>query len=162
MSAQLAFLPDWQEQHTSIRTHEDVVNLAVSLARPVVRSMLPLAHAEASIAAAVGRAFRLGLIASPDGPDGVIGVANHILHQNIKSQEDRRSAAVAAIALQVRPLIEQHAAIGRIRAEAHDVNADGGMMLTEDDVESAVVHALYVARAKLQRTKPKPRPRPGR
>jgi hypothetical protein len=138
---------------TGIRSKEDVIALAVSLARPVVREMLPLDHAQAAIAAAVGRACRLGILDDISDPEGLIDVANHILDLNITIQEDKRDAVTHAIARTIRPLIDKQQSIGRLRAEAHDVNAEGGSLLSDAEVEQAVVHALYQARARLA---PKP------
>jgi hypothetical protein len=133
-----------------VRSKEDVIALAVSLARPVVRGMLPIDHAEAAIAAAIGRAWRIGILPYDTDPEGLIGIANHILRLNIELQENKRDAVISEIMRKVRPLIDKRLPLGRVRAEAHDVNADGGSLLTEAEVEEAIVHMLYQARARAQ------------
>lgn len=158
---QPALFEDWQPQSGCVRSQADAVKLAVSLARPVVRSLLPVDQAYATIAAAVGRGWRLGILETPE-PEGLIEVASHILNLNIEIEEDKRDAAIALISRTIRPLIEKHMPLGRLRAEAHDINADNGRLLTDQEVEQAVVHALYQARARVVGPAPQPPKRPRR
>jgi hypothetical protein len=148
----------------SVRSREQAVALAESLARPVVRDLLPLDQAEASVAAAIGRSWRLGLLDEGVDAEGLIDIANHILRLNVDIQESKRDQVVAAITRVLRPLIDQRQPIGRLRAEAHDINAEDGSLLTEAMVEEVIVHALYQARAKHQANTPaaKPQWRPRR
>ena len=153
---QPALFEDWQPQSGCVRSQSDAVKLAVSLARPVVRSLLAIDQAYATIAAAVGRGWRLGILETPE-PEGLIEVASHILNLNIEIEEDKRDAAIALISRTIRPLIEKHTPLGRLRAEAHDINADHGSLLTEDEVGQAVVRALYQARARVKGPPAKPK-----
>jgi hypothetical protein len=134
---------------------DPVVALAISLARPVVRGDLPLAHAEAAIIAAHARAVRSGARPPETNIEDLARIDLHIMQLHIDKLEDTRAAACGRILQAVRPLISRHAPIGQVRAIAHDVNADHGFVLSEADVEQAVVEALYQARAKMA---PPPRP----
>ena len=80
---QPALFEDWQPQSGCVRSQSDAVKLAVSLARPVVRSLLAIDQAHATIAAAVGRGWRLGILETPE-PEGLVEVASHILNFNIE------------------------------------------------------------------------------
>ncbi|MGD0106886.1 MAG: hypothetical protein ABSC06_23035 [Rhodopila sp.] len=153
---QPALFEDWQPQSGCARSQDDAIKLAVSLARPVVRSMLPVDQAYATIAAAVGRGWRLGILEIPD-PEGLIDFAAHILNLNIEIEEDKRDAAIGLISRTIRPLIEKHMPLGRLRAEAHDINADHGSLLTDEEVRQAVIHALYQARARVRGASAKPK-----
>lgn len=145
---------------SGIRSKEDVIAMAECLARPVVRSLLPLDQACATIAAAVGRGCRLGFLDAGD-PQGLIETAEHILNLHIGLLEDKRLRIVCDIERVVPPMITRHEAIGRIRAEAHDINAAVETVCTEAEVERLIVHLLYQARARINAgRKPPPRARP--
>jgi hypothetical protein len=135
-----------------VRSKEDAIALAVSLARPVVRGMLPFDHAEAAIAATIGRAWRIGILPDDTDPAGLIEVAWHILRLNIDLQENKRDAVISAIVRTVRPLIDKQNPShprGFIRAEAHDINAEHGFLLSEAEVEEILVQQLHEWRARV-------------
>jgi hypothetical protein len=136
------------------RTQADVIALAQSLARPVVRNMLPLAQAFATIAAVVGRGCRLGLLQVED-PQGLIETAIHIMGLHIEQQETNRDNVVSDINRRLWPLIDQRVPANRLRAEAHDLNGEAALLLTEAEVEQAIVDLLYRARGQARGKAPR-------
>jgi hypothetical protein len=136
----------------------DVTALAVQLARPVTRGMLLIEEAEAAIAVSCMQAARAGTLPGAGNVDDVVRIATHILHLNIEQQGNARDLVASAIGRVVKPLIDKFVPIGRLRAEAHDINADHGTLLGESEVEQVVIDALYRARARI-RSREAPRPR---
>jgi hypothetical protein len=131
------------------------VALAVELARPVVRSMLPLELAEAALAVALAREERAGTSPGTGSFDEKWRIDCHILRLNVEIQEDARDKAIGIIVRRIQPLIDSYSPIGRVRAEAHDVNADRGFMLSEPEVEGVIIQALYRAEAKVRAQSPR-------
>jgi hypothetical protein len=134
-----------------IRSRNDAIALAVSLAQPVIRQRLDADLAEATLAACIGRAWRLKFIDDVAEMD-LIPVAVHILRLNIDMLEDKRDAISSAINRALRPMIDRAEPLGSLRAEAHNINADADALMSEDEVEQAVVHALHQAKARIQGT----------
>jgi hypothetical protein len=153
---QPALFEDWQPQSGCVRSQDDAIKLAVSLARPVVRSLLPVDQAYATIAAAVGRGWRLGILETPE-PEGLIEVASHILNLNIEIEEDKRDAVMLEIGRCVRPLIDKQnppVPRGVIRAAAHDINGERGFLLTEAEVEQVLIRQLQLWRQRVLASQP--------
>lgn len=120
----------------------NVAALATSLARPVVRGLMPLEHAEAAVAAACGKAARDGTLAGNGDVADAIRIATHILHCTLTNHDTAVVLTSAAIDRVITPMIEKGVLIGRIRAEAHNVNADRGTLMTEAQVEETVKTVL--------------------
>jgi hypothetical protein len=132
--------------------------LAVSLARPVVRGLLPVDQAEAAIAVALRNADQ-GALPGIGTFEERLKIDCHILKINVDLLEARRCQIIGAITSTLRPLIAKLVFIGRLRAEAHDINAEGGGLLTDADVEAEVVHLLYQARERITGKQPPPKRR---
>lgn len=128
----------------------DTISLAQSLARPVVRGLLPIEQAEAAIVLALSKRDKAGQNPGNGTLDDYIRLDFHFLHLEIKRLEEQRDAACQAIARVVNPLIGQHESKGRIRAEAHNVNAGFDIVLREAEVEQTIVNELVKARQRAQ------------
>jgi integrase len=74
-----------------------MTSLAASLARPVIRGLLPLPHAEAALAVAIVRGVRDGTLAGNGTIDERIHIDNHVLRLNIADEDARREQATGAI-----------------------------------------------------------------
>lgn len=138
------------------------IALAVSLARPVVRGMLSIAQAEAAIAVSIAHDIRTGELPPGTDLEWHIKINSHILAVNLAHLSDRADLASHAICRGIRPLVDRARPVGQVRAEAHNINADRGFVLTEQDVERALVSELYRARSRAgvaSHQKPLRRPR---
>ena len=140
----------------------DPVALAVSLARPVVRGLLPIDHAGAAIAAAIARDERAGTSPGSGTFAEKLAIVCHIMGLNIEREENRRAKAAHDIWQNARPMIQKGAARGAVRAQAHNINAEHNRAFEEHEVEDVLLDLLasMEARAKAeQRAKSPWRPR---
>jgi hypothetical protein len=119
------------------------MNFAASLARPVVRGLLPLAYAHAAIAATIDAGMREGTLAGTGSIEERIHIDLHVLGLHIRNEQARRERASAAIAHVLRPLIDMHAPRNRLLAEAHNANEDAGRPLSEPEVAEAAAILVW-------------------
>jgi hypothetical protein len=135
---------DHRSGSTSRRTRaKHLIDLSVSLARPVAAGLLPIGHADATLIGAAVRAARTGTIKT-DAFD-YANVLQHILRLNVHEITVRRTLATAAIRRSIAPLIALKSAARRLLAEAHNCNADFGFPLRERDVTEVVGIEVYAA-----------------
>ena len=130
----------------------NVFALASSLARPVARELMSLDHAEVAVAVACARAAREGALAGNADLADAIRISTDILHRALINQDTALIHVRAAIDRVIWPMITKRVLIGRIRAEAHNLNADRGGLMTEAQVEDVIVDALYRAEARERAT----------
>lgn len=121
------------------------VALAVELARPVVRSLLPLASAEAALALALVREERAGTSPGAGSFDEKWRIDCHILRLNVEIQEDARDKAIEAIARVIKPMIRAHLPWNHLLAAAHDINGRTGFLLLEPEVAKIVETEVWFA-----------------
>lgn len=124
--------------------------LAVSLARPVVRGLLPIDQAEAALAVSIAREERAGSSTGTGTLDEKLAVERHILQLYIDREERRRADVAHQIWRVVRPLIQAGANRYRARAEAHDVNAANDFCFSEPEVEQVLIENLLAMQAQAQ------------
>jgi hypothetical protein len=115
------------------------------------QAVAALANARVSEAAMEGNRALDGLADS-------LRIDCHLLELYGERYDQARAATAYDIRLTVRPLITGRAAPGRIRAEAHDVNAENGRVLIEAEVEQAIVSELLAARRRAGVLAPEPPP----
>ncbi len=140
----------------------DLAALAVQLARPVVRGMLPTDQAHAALAAAACRAQREGRMSPAADIEDSLRILCHLLQIQVEKLEIERTRVAAAIGTAVRPLLNRREPRNRVRAEAHDVCADAGRPFTEAEVEELLLDELMKARLRAGVRPPEPVPRRGR
>jgi hypothetical protein len=119
----------------------DPYRLAVALARPVARGLLPRPAADAALLLASLHAERAG---SGDAFD-TFAVAKHVLHLHLDRITVRQDEARGGIQRRIWPLIEMRAPSSHIRAEAHDCNGAAGFPLAEPEVDSIASAAMINA-----------------
>ena len=117
-------------------------DLAASLAKPVARGWLPLAHAHATLLATALQRHRLG---SPYDPFHVFKGLRHILDLHLEAEERRRSIAEMRMRRRLRPLIALRKPRNVLLAEAHDVNGAEGFPFDEPDVTTITAREMYFA-----------------
>jgi hypothetical protein len=137
----------------------DVAALTVSLARPVVRGLLPLEHAEATIAAVCARTARAGTLAGNGDAADAFQFWTFMLSQHIDREDERRAMAADDIWRVALPMVRAGAGRQRVRAEAHDVNSRRGFCFSEAEVEQVLLDHLHDmkdhAEAKARATAPR-------
>jgi len=116
-------------------------DLAISLARPVVRGYLTPYDARCAIAVHTARAEREGRLGYD--PDHVISFGRFLLASQIKQLETKRSVTALHIVQRIRPLIATKRPRNEVRAEAHDVNGAEGFPFAEPEVEGIVDREYY-------------------
>jgi hypothetical protein len=126
-------LPGWSAVTAAIAA------LTQSLARPIVRGMLPYRQAQDAVAMAI-----LNEQSIPDAAEA-LPIWLHVLRQNIHNAEVRRDMARGAIKNALRPLIPLRTPWRRLMAEAHDINGDADFPLSEDEVADVVKTEIYFA-----------------
>jgi len=117
--------------------------LAVSLARPVVRGYLTPHDARCAIAVHTARAERAGRLGYD--PDHVISFGRFLLASQIKRLETKRSVCALHIVQRIRPLIATKRPRNQVRAEAHDCNGAEGFPFAEPEVTGLVDREYYFA-----------------
>lgn len=121
----------------------DIYALAASLAKPVVRGLLPLRQAYATVAVACLRAEREGTLQGNGDALDAMRLVSWSLRGAVRSRADEWCRCAARVDTVVWRLIQRKQPIGGVRAEAHDANADAGGLLTEHQVEEILLEALH-------------------
>jgi hypothetical protein len=122
-------------------------NLPVKLARQVWRGVLSETAALSFIELNAIRAERDGELLPACTLDDKVRIDQHIFEQSLVHHTDLGNATAFNIKTVVRPLIARQQPRGRIRAEAHDINADHDFQLTESMVELVIIDELQRQRA---------------
>ena len=125
--------PGWSVVTTAI------ASLTQSLARPIVRGLLPYECAAEAIALAIYREPAVTDVA------GALPVWLHILDLNIHNAEVGRDAARSMVKRAMRGLIPLHTPWPKLMAEAHDINGAAGFPLSEAEVSDVVKLEVYYA-----------------
>lgn len=125
--------------------------LEQSLARPVVLGYLSVEQALAALAVRNINQQKSGAAEGTATLDERLQLDEYFLNLFITRLVEQRASLTYDIERLVWPLIDRRAPRGRIRAEAHDLNAARDGLLREDEVEQVIVDTLYRQQAKLRR-----------
>ena len=118
-------------------------NLAISLAKPVVRGHLSPHEARCAIANHVAKTERAGRL--DYDPHHVIQFSRFLLANQIKRLETKRSLTALHIVRRIKPLIETKRPRNVVAAEAHDVNGAEGFPFAEPEVAGIVDREYWFA-----------------
>jgi hypothetical protein len=120
-------------------THRgDVYDLAVELARPVARGLLPRSIADATILMTALRCC--------DGrydPIDTAQIAAFVLRRRARDMTMKRDVAESRIIHSLRPLIARREPKNVLLHAAHDVNGAAGFPLSETEVDSIVATQVW-------------------
>lgn len=120
-----------------------LTGLARCLARAVARGLLSEQTADVALLVRCLHAHRLG--SARGDPFQVAEIAQHVMRLHADNIVAKREIAVGSICRTLRPLLATRVPARRIRAEAHNCNADAGFPLTETEVDEVAGIQVWIA-----------------
>ncbi len=135
--------------------------LAVSLARPVARGLLPIEQAEAALAMAILKAERDGTQEGYADFDDRFRFDCHLLQLRLDHEWNQLAQTRHAIAAVLAPMIRKHRPWNHLMAEAHSVNGQNGFALTEAAVAELVEERVWLSLPRAPKPSFRRRPRYG-
>jgi hypothetical protein len=121
---------------------DQLYGMASEMGRPVAAGVLPLEQAYAACINATLNAERCGHLGGYQAND-VIRFQRHLLGQAVTREETRRAITAHRIKRVVAPLIATHQPRNVLLAEAHGVNGQENLPLTEGEVEDLVTTEVW-------------------
>jgi anti-sigma factor RsiW len=118
----------------------DIAALTASLALPVTRGLLPLAHAEGWITVAVARQ-------RPKVADipAAVNVWLHVLAERVRQMEERQDLVALHIKRRLKPMVAARQPWNQLMAAAHDLNGQADFPLGEAEVSELVRTEVWFA-----------------